>query len=152
MDPALSPLGSFIGKLLGDVFVNSRKRRMSIEELRGRVQEMAISNEQFRVTAQVNEHRIAFLESFISALVVSGYFYREAGYIRVISDVSRPQIGQVIQGAVETVDTQSLREAEVSVTGPTVSSSGKADESDAATIFLGGFLEELRVKRHSAGA
>lgn len=151
MDPALSPLGSLLGKLLGDVFVNSRKRRMSIEELRARVQEMAISNEQLRVTAHVNEHRIAFLESFISALVASGYFYREEGYIRVISDVSRPQIGQVIQGAVESVETQSVPEA-AAAKGATVSSSGNADENEAATIFLGGFLEELRVKRHSAGA
>lgn len=150
MDPALSPLGSFVGKLLGDVFVNSRKRRVSIEELRGRVQEMATSNEQLRVTASVNEHRIAFLESFLSALIASGYFYREAGYIRVVSDAPRPQIGEVIQGAVESAEISAASEPGGVTTAP-ISPRG-SDEGDAATIFLGGFLEELRVKRHNAGA
>lgn len=153
MDPALSPLGSFIGKFLGDVFVTSRKRRVSIEELRGRVQELAISNEQARIAVGVSEQRIAFLESFIAALVASGYFYRDSGYIRVAADISRPQIAPVIQGAVESAEaTSSAQSTEDRVEGketlPEPSSRGAA----AADIFLGGFLEELREKRRDAGA
>jgi hypothetical protein len=154
-EPTLSFWSGLIGKVLGDAFIRSHKRRISLDELNTRTQKLATENEDLRLTAELNAQRIQFTEMVLANLIASGRFQSDSHYLRLDVHTAPVEIPSIIAGALQESDTQGHAElvrfdaSGAATTGPTTTS--EVSSQNPARLLFEGFNEELEERRHRAG-
>ena len=137
------------------VFVDERKRKIRVDELSTRIEELTAQVSKSSESAAVAHQRAAIMEVLLVSLISTGVFARESGVLSIGRGVSTEQRQQAIVDSLRSASVSEPRQhalptppysEQIPVQSGLVPAPAVRSER-VAEMYLGGIEDELRTRR-----